>query len=59
MTDKKNIYDAEFIERFWSKVIRTENESDCWNWTAAIQSKGYGSVGIGKGKTALARKLAF
>jgi hypothetical protein len=28
-------------ERFWSKVIRTDDE-DCWQWTGATKSHGYG-----------------
>lgn len=33
-------------ERFWPKVdIRGPN--DCWEWTAARHSNGYGSIGLG------------
>lgn len=35
------------IHRFWSKVGRTENEDDCWEWQASVKSKGYGGVSIG------------
>lgn len=33
----------------------------CWTWTAATQSRGYGSVGLadGTGKTALAHRVAY
>jgi hypothetical protein len=53
-------YSQEFIERFKTK-IDTENKdiNDCWLWNAAIQSKGYGSIGIGNGKTALAHRVAY
>lgn len=30
---------ANVLERFWSKVDRTK---DCWNWTAALDGRGYG-----------------
>ncbi len=51
-------YSKEIILRFWEKVdIRTDEE--CWNWTAGVQSKGYGSFGIGNKKTALAHRVAF
>ena len=51
-------YSDDFIHRFWSKV-NIRNEQDCWQWIGAIQSKGYGSFGIGGGKTALAHRVAF
>jgi hypothetical protein len=47
-----------YSKRFWSKVdIRGDNE--CWEWRYCKQSKGYGSVGIGNGKTALAHRVAY
>ena len=56
MVDKK--YSNEFIDRFWNKVD-TKDKEECWEWQGAIQSKGYGSVGISKGKTALTHRVAF
>ncbi len=59
MVDKK--YSNEFIDRFWNKVD-TRDKEECWNWQGAIQaiqSKGYGSVGISKGKTALTHRVAY
>ena len=32
-------------ERFWKKV---DKSGDCWNWTGARNSGGYGSMGEGK-----------
>ena len=29
-------------ERFWTKVNKTNNVNDCWEWTAAIGADGYG-----------------
>lgn len=31
-------------ERFWEKVKKT---SECWLWTAAVDRKGYGRIGLG------------
>lgn len=32
-------------ERFWSKVNKTDNVNDCWNWLASGRSKfGYGTI---------------
>lgn len=33
--------------------------STCLAWTGAVQSSGYGSVGIGNGKTGLAHRVAW
>ena len=53
-----NQIEKEIKDRFWEKV--DSNDSDkCWNWTAGTQSKGYGSFGIGNGKTALAHRIAY
>ncbi len=54
----ENEYTDEFINRFWEKVDNREKE-ECWNWQGAIQSKGYGSVGISKKKSALAHRIAY
>lgn len=31
----------------------------CWLWTGAIQTRGYGSTGIGGGRTGLAHRVAY
>lgn len=36
-----------------------QTESGCWVWVKAIQTRGYGSVCIGQGKTALAHRAAW
>lgn len=33
-------------QRFWAKVERVDDSHSCWNWKAAIDSKGYGRMGI-------------
>jgi len=55
---KNYLNNRELITRFWYKVDIKYPDS-CWNWTAGTQSKGYGSFGIGNGKTALAHRVAF
>lgn len=42
---------------FHGKFIHEDN--GCWTWTAAIGSRGYGSVCIGDSKTALAHRVAW
>lgn len=54
MTNK----DIEFVERFWRNVAVKES-NECWEWKKCTQGKGYGSVGIGKGRTALAHRVAY
>lgn len=34
------------IDRFWSKVDRTDGLAACWIWTAARQRYGYGRFGV-------------
>ena len=46
------------IINFWEKV-NIGDKDDCWIWNRAIQSSGYGSFGIGNGKTALSHRVAF
>jgi len=42
--------------RFWAKVDKTDT---CWVWTGAIQSRGYGSFGIGDKRTETAHRIAY
>jgi len=60
---KKNMienqkYNNEYIQRFWEKVD-IQKTNNCWIWKGAKQSKGYGSVGLGNGKTGLAHRVAY
>lgn len=36
-----------------------ESDAGCWIFTGATQSRGYGSVGIGNGRTGLAHRVAY
>ena len=45
MSNKMN-YSQDIIDRFWRKVKPPENENDCWEWTAGLQTRGYGSFTV-------------
>jgi hypothetical protein len=44
--------------RFWSKVQKGE-ANDCWPWTAATDSRGYGNFRSPAGMTNLAHRIAY
>lgn len=44
-------------DRFWAKVDR-RGPDECWPWTAAVGTHGYGVVGVGSG-TMTAHRVAF
>jgi hypothetical protein len=43
-------------ERFWEKV---DKSGDCWEWTGAKTSAGYGVFGMGGGKTRGSQRVAY
>lgn len=45
-------------ERFWSKVLVTENPLDCWAWTAQTSPDGYGRFQVASASK-LAHRVAF
>ena len=50
------------VARFWSKVKKTDDEKDCWNWIASSGSQGYGQFRLGLRvvrATHIAWELAF
>lgn len=40
-------------------VARTVRDGDCWLWTGAVQSAGYGTVSIDGGRTGLAHRVSY
>jgi len=44
------------VERLWPKFQR--NASGCWLWTATLNNKGYGMIGVG-GQMRLAHRAAY
>ena len=46
------------MARLWDKVVVRPDEG-CWIWTGAKNSDGYGSVGVGDGKTDLAHRAMW
>lgn len=44
-------------DRFWSKVTKDE-ATDCWLWTGALNSRGYGCWGV-QGVSHLTHRLAY
>jgi hypothetical protein len=46
------------VERFWSKVIKTEDPNACWIWTGSHDKYGYGYFSS-KGKSIKAHRIAY
>lgn len=47
---------AQMIERFWSKVRKTDG---CWEWQACLNEKGYGIFGTGGKKIDRAHRISY
>ena len=45
-------------DRFTAKYI-INNDTGCWNWTAALNSNGYGVFGVNPGRAMLAHRYSF
>lgn len=43
-------------DRFWAKVQKTDG---CWIWTGAVDSSGYGWIGVVGRKTRAAHRLSY
>lgn len=46
-------------ERFWAKVDKSAGPDGCWVWTASLHPKGYGKIGIAKGRWQLAHIISW
>ena len=42
------ILTQELLDRFWSKIKKTSDASDCWEWQAGTSAAGYGIFNVGK-----------
>lgn len=51
-------YTAQFVARFWSKVLVTDNADDCWLWIGNCDTKGYGRIGLNY-KTIKAHRVSY
>lgn len=45
-------------ERFWSKVLQSEDEGGCWEWQAYCNPNGYGKFRL-NGKKVYAHRFAY
>lgn len=45
--------------RFWAKVDWSERITECWEWTAATYSNGYGHFGLSRDRGVLAHRFAW
>lgn len=52
----RNLRSIPFEERFW---LRVDKSGDCWEWQGARTRRGYGSVGVGKAKSAKAHRVSW
>jgi hypothetical protein len=49
---------AEIIDRFWKRVLKTSNTIGCWEWINPSHPFGYGRLKVGK-KIELAHRLSY
>lgn len=54
-------HDEAVLRRFWEKVDLGFDPGDCWIWTGALSSEGYGDFWLGGrgGRTIRAHRLAW
>lgn len=50
-------YTPKDVDRFWSKVAKTDNPDECWNWMAGTRD-GYGDIRI-QHKTVASHRIAY
>lgn len=49
---------AQVISRFWTKVVRTNSQTDCWEWQGNLAGNGYGRYGV-HGQRMYAHRFAY
>lgn len=47
------------IERFWSKVNRTDDPDSCWEWKGSVTKRGYGQFKVGSRKEGTRANLSI
>lgn len=48
-----------FLERFWSKVRKSDEADGCWVWTGGKSREGYGQIFVSHGKYAKAHRCSY
>lgn len=51
-------YDQDVLDRFWSKVRKSEETDGCWLWTASLHTEGYGHFGL-RGRIVRAHRVSW
>lgn len=46
-------------QRFWEKVNRTNNPSECWNWVASKLKHGYGKISVSRSVWKLSHRISW
>lgn len=47
------------MDRFWSRIKRSDNLNDCWQWLAHITQDGFGVFSLKKGKSLKAHRIMW
>ena len=54
----KHEFDCKFTERFWSRVDRSSNVDECWNWLGPVDKYEYARVGY-QNKKLFAHRISY
>lgn len=59
MLEPPQFGDHRLPQRFWDKV-KVNHETGCWEWTAALNKRGYGVYSVGgRGSNQLAHRVSY
>lgn len=50
---------ADLPDRFWTKVVKGDSADDCWTWSGASSSRGYGRIAGGEGRVVRAHRVSW